>query len=239
MLYVLLFSVIAFAFSSLAYLVIELRSTAVNIGEDPDETEKDEKTTVEKRGLSFYLSRMISCYKSFTLKKWLIVMLSVAGVAFIVARYVLYSADAIATVKIAVSAVILSSAGIVDLHTKKIPNFYPILLLAVRAILLVCEFVWQRSAFKSQLIWTVVSFFVAFLVMLLFALLTRGGFGMGDVKLLSCVCAHVGILSTLYTLTLGMFVCMLVSLVLLAFKKKTMIFSPLSYGDSISRLPTI
>ena len=162
----------------------------------------------------------IKYFGNFSKNQWMILIVSLVLQCLLAYRATSILTNYIDLTKILSLSVVLLAASIVDLHIKKIPNIYPSLLLSVRGVLIVLEFFVQPAIALKSTILSIAGLVIAFVILLLLKFIAKGGFGMGDVKILSASCALAGILTTLYTFTIAMFVCMVVSIFLMVTKKR-------------------
>ena len=123
--------------------------------------------------------------------------------------------------KIAVSLILLLSAGIVDAKTHTIPNLLPAAFLIARIIFLPFEYIFQRENFKTLIISSLAGLAATFIILYLVHRLTKSGFGMGDVKILSALGFMFSISCTLSTVLFGMIITAVIGIVLIIMKKKT------------------
>jgi leader peptidase (prepilin peptidase) / N-methyltransferase len=117
-------------------------------------------------------------------------------------------------VKLIVLAIILSLISIDDLKKRIIPNKYVVLLMAL----------WVPFIFLDKNV-TVVSALLGFLLggglMLLASVLTKGGIGLGDVKLSAALGLYLGVYAILYGIAFGFFLSGIFSVVMIAMKRLT------------------
>lgn len=125
------------------------------------------------------------------------------------------------------------SIGIIDWYTKRIPNVIVLFLLITRIVMIVPEYFVYNEHVKTYLIASAVGFIVSFLFMLAISLMTKGGLGMGDVKILSCIGFMVDLELAFYSLLFGLIMCMFYSIYLIFLKhknkKSTVPFGPFIY----------
>ena len=121
--------------------------------------------------------------------------------------------------KIIILEIILAIAALIDLKTKRIPNKLVLTALAVRLIILIPDYLYYKNEFVEVLIVSVVGLLISIISLLILSTVSRGGFGMGDVKLMGCIGFFMGLASSFYTLLFGMILCMFFSLFLLITKK--------------------
>lgn len=130
--------------------------------------------------------------------------------------------DWILVAETAVCALSLSAVGIIDGRIKKIPNKLVLVILAVGAVLLVVKCIAAPENSVKLLLTALAGAVGCLLLFLLFTVLTKGGFGMGDTKLTAALGLVLGLMDTMVTVLLGMILCMLVSVTLLLLGKKTL-----------------
>ena len=128
--------------------------------------------------------------------------------------------DNIGLAKVIITSILMMSAAIVDFYTKKIPNFISILFLLCGTLMLVIEFIFMRESFLILLVGSLLGLIGGFLVLLVMSLITKGGIGMGDVKLISTMGFLSGIAASFYTFFAATVLCLIVTLFLLIFKLK-------------------
>lgn len=115
---------------------------------------------------------------------------------------------------------VLSCAFITDTALAIIPNLCSLVLLGGRVVTIICEFIWARDEAAAWLVNSLIAFAVSLLLLLLLAVVTKGGLGMGDVKLFCSLGFLCGIQAVFFTLVFSFLLSGLVSLVLLASRKK-------------------
>lgn len=130
--------------------------------------------------------------------------------------------DWIQVAETVVCALSLSAVGIIDGKIKKIPNKLVLVILTVGAVLLAVKCIAAPENSISLLVTALVGAVGSLLLFLLFTVLTKGGFGMGDTKLTAALGLTLGLMDTMITVLLGMILCMLVSVTLLVLGKKTL-----------------
>lgn len=216
-------AIVSFLLCTVSYIIIDKRSCENSVAADETVASTEDTTTQVVKQSKINNTKPISLpYAKLTSGNWALLISAVVLTCMVAVRAVLLDGHWIDTFKLISMAIVLASAGIVDFYTKKIPNIYPLFILILRAVLLIFEFFFLRDRFVKLAVLAAVGIVLCFLIMLCLSLITKGGFGMGDVKLLSTACSMIGISVTLYTLTFGMFICMLTAIVLLTFKKKKM-----------------
>lgn len=126
----------------------------------------------------------------------------------------------LATVQIGVCYMAALAAAIIDIKTRIIPNFIPISLLCVRALIFIYEIIFTDSAL-SYLVSSLIGCFLCALLLIIANKISKGGIGGGDIKLLACIGLMCGVYVVFSTLLLSLLACIVVSVILLLLKKKT------------------
>ena len=143
----------------------------------------------------------------------------VCGVLSAVCGYI--AADSAVTalsfIKMWLVFLVLACITVTDVELMLIPNKASLVLLGGGVVLLGVQ--WIRNG-EATILASVVSLVICLILLLIMAWVTKGGFGMGDVKIISCVGFLCGIKTVCYVLTLSLFACALSSMLLLAVKKK-------------------
>lgn len=156
-------------------------------------------------------------------KKWARWTLLIIAAAF--AAWCGYSAglcgtSVIGQLKMTVAFAVLACVFITDLELFLIPNLCSLVLIGVRVLTILVEFIWMRDVALSYLIESAVAMVTCLIALLAMAMITRGGIGMGDVKLFSSIGFLCGFRAPLYTLILAFVICALVSTIFLLIGKK-------------------
>lgn len=115
---------------------------------------------------------------------------------------------------------VLSCIVITDMELMVIPNLCSLVLLGGRAITIICEFIWCKEEAAAWLLNSIIALVSSLLLLLLMSKVTRGGLGMGDVKLFSSLGFLCGIRSVCFTLTFALLLCALASAGLLLSRKR-------------------
>ena len=132
------------------------------------------------------------------------------------------SASVVSLVKMTLGMAVLACVFVTDMELMKIPNICSIVLLAGRVLTVVYEFIWVKDEALSWLLNSIIAAAASFVVLFIVMKLTKGGVGMGDIKILSSLGFLCGILAVFYTLVISVVLCAVVSTALLIFKKKKM-----------------
>ncbi|MDD4095860.1 MAG: A24 family peptidase [Oscillospiraceae bacterium] len=192
---------------------------AEEIALSADLSAEGESVAVRRR---YNPATMVPFIRKLKISRWLqILVLSSAAVSAVFIQ--MHRGDMwVDVLKTAMLASTLLAVSVVDWHTKKIPNYFIVALIVIRLPLLVLEFLFRREQFKSVLISSLIGLLLGLLILLFFSIITKGGFGMGDVKIVAASGFFVGLLPAICSLLYGMVICMMASLVLIIMKKKTM-----------------
>ncbi len=110
--------------------------------------------------------------------------------------------------------------AVTDYNELRIPNKILICGLILRVPVLVSEFIFSFKNIKWILVNDGVAAIAALIIGILCALVSKGGMGMGDVKLMFVLALFLGIEGICYSLFASMIVTFFVSVVLLITKKK-------------------
>ncbi len=125
------------------------------------------------------------------------------------------------TVKVLAAFPVCLAAAVIDAEENRIPDRLVLLLPAVRLFLVPLDcfgFGWAQGL--KLLLWSFFSGTFLFLILILLSCLSKGGFGMGDVKLLSAVGFSAGFYTALYSLAAGLLLSASAAAVLLILRKK-------------------
>lgn len=169
------------------------------------------------------ITTIISKIKSLTKKQWIfIASLVVMTSAELFWALLCYNLSVTSEIRIAVVAEMLLAATVIDFYIKKIPNKLVLGVCIIRCIIFIPEYFIYGEDFFAVMFSSIIGFIVCFIVFFLISLATKGGIGMGDVKLISAAGCLLGVAGTFYTILFGMIVCMLAGIGLILFKKKKM-----------------
>lgn len=168
-----------------------------------------------------------SILKNLKVFDWLTIFGGILAVGFVsyylqVVAWNQSSMDWLGISKLVVAAIIMMAAALVDLYTKKIPNIFSLIFLLVGTVCLIIEFFVMKDSFVTLAIFSMIGLIGSFLLLLIMSLVTRGGIGMGDVKLISTMGFVTGIATTFYTFLFANIACLITTLFLLLTKKKKM-----------------
>ncbi|MCI5655426.1 MAG: A24 family peptidase [Candidatus Pseudoruminococcus sp.] len=166
---------------------------------------------------------IISKLKSLSKKQWIFtVSLVVLTTAELFWSMLCYNLSVTSEIRIAVAAEMLLAATVTDFYVKKIPNKLVLAVYIIRCIIFIPEYFIYGEDFFAVMFSSVIGFVICFVVFFLMSLITKGGIGMGDVKLISAMGCLLGLTGTFYTILFGMIICMFAGIGLILFKKKKM-----------------
>lgn len=163
--------------------------------------------------------------------------IGLAGIAaFFVYRY---ASGWLAIARLLVMFVAFAAAAMVDFLIRKIPNVLVLAVMIARVIIWVPEIICQPKQWLWTIAGSLVSMLVVFMMLLILSKLSRGGLGMGDVKLIMAHAFLCGFYSVINTLIFALLVCVVVAIVMVLLSKKGMkdaiAFGPFLYiGFTIS-----
>ncbi len=127
---------------------------------------------------------------------------------------------------------VLACVFITDIELKVIPNMCSLVLIVARIITILIEFIWIKEYANEWLKNSIIALIVSFIFLIVISLISKGGIGEGDIKLLSSIGFLCGIRAGFYTLFFAFFTCAIVSTVLIISRKK-------QHKDTISLGPFI
>ena len=160
-------------------------------------------------------------FKNLQFSSWLTIILSAVAATIAIVAVQLLNMHILFVVKIFVSLIALHAAAIIDLNTHTIPNLLSLYLIFARVLFIPFEFIYQKEVITTLLLSSAIGGIATFLVLYLIHRITKSGFGMGDVKLLSALGIMVGISSCLTTILFGMIIAALLGIGMILLKRKT------------------
>ena len=213
------FAVGVFSYSYIIIMKEEMTTEAASDTADAmPESKGNIRSILKRMGAAF-----MPCHVSkLSVSNWCVAAVaSLAGAAAAI-RLELWGADTLlVTVKLSLMAIVMLCVLIFDSQLKIIPNALVVMLLLIRLIWFVPEYLLcEKNEFKSLLLFSVIGLVICLATTLLLARITHGGIGMGDVKILSALGWALGLLGALYAILYCSLVSVIVSIILLMFKKK-------------------
>lgn len=130
--------------------------------------------------------------------------------------------DTLIICKLAFLLVCLTGSGCVDYIEHRIPNIFPGILAVGAVSVLTMEYITGRDGASAYIFSGVFAAAVSSGCLIIGSILSRGGIGIGDIKLIAALALMGGVYVTGGTIFWGMTACAAVSIGLFAAKKKTM-----------------
>lgn len=124
-----------------------------------------------------------------------------------------------AAAKLLLGYIAALGAAVIDAKLKIIPNFIPFGLIIARLGFFAFEFLTKDENAAGLMINSLVSLVLCAVMLLAANKISKGGIGLGDVKLISCIGFMCGLDVVLSVTLLSLIVCVAASLVLAALKK--------------------
>ena len=124
--------------------------------------------------------------------------------------------------RIAIAFFVLLLVAQTDYTYMIIPNLCSEILLAAGIMSILAELIFHRDNVAAWTLNCILSALVTLIILMLMNKLTKGGIGLGDVKIFSSLSFLCGLRCVFATLMMALIICALVSIVLILFKKKTM-----------------
>lgn len=131
-----------------------------------------------------------------------------------------HSASIVGMLKMTLGMCVLSCIFITDMELMMIPNLCSLVLLGGRILTIIAEFIGMKDEAMPWLLNSVIALVISLLLLVIMAKLTRGGLGMGDVKLFSSLGFLCGVRAVCFTLMFAFLLCALASTGLLLSRKK-------------------
>lgn len=182
--------------------------------------EKDKKLIRIREILKQGQNRIKTDNRWFLRKGFLLSLLfatiSTVGACFVM----LFINNWIAIIRYLIIIVLLSPVAIIDCYTRKIYNNITLCAIIIRVLIFIPEFFVNGDSFKNIIIVSFLGLLVGFILLAILSFISRGGLGMGDVKIISVLGFYTGLATMFYTLVLGMFCCFFYCIYLIIVKKK-------------------
>lgn len=165
-----------------------------------------------------YMPRM----KVFQNNVWQWILIAGVGLFAAVCGYMAadFAASAVSFIRLWLGFAVLACIAVTDLELFIIPNKCSLVLIAGSVILLLVQWLLDGVFPMQEGISCAVSGTVTLVILLVMSAVTRGGVGMGDVKILSALAFLCGFRMACYVLTLSLMLCAVSSVVFLLTKKK-------------------
>lgn len=211
-----------YTFSSVSFVVFLFVSYFSNAWAKVRKNGNDSQTELKaKETIKLTVTCGKTNIKKLGFQNWLIIILTAVAATIAIVAVQLLNMHILFVIKIFVSLIALQAAAIIDLKTHTIPNALSLYLLVARIFFIPFEFVYQREVITTLLLSSVIGGIAMFLILYMIHRITKSGFGMGDVKLLSALGIMVGISSCLTTILFGMIVAALLGIAMILLKRKT------------------
>jgi leader peptidase (prepilin peptidase)/N-methyltransferase len=137
----------------------------------------------------------------------------------------------LAIIELGASYFVVLGAAIIDYRLHIIPNYFPIILLVVRILCFVYEIIYTSQALE-YLLSSLLGCFACFVLLMIAGKISKGGIGNGDIKLIAALGFVCGLLKVFASLLISLIMCLIISLLLVIIKKKT-IKDHMSFGPYI------
>lgn len=135
---------------------------------------------------------------------------------------------------------VLAITAYTDFRDYRIPNACVVVLLIGFPVCTALDWIVLGQVHFEMLLGGVIAFAVTFLFLILFRMLSHGGIGYGDIKLVSAVAALVGLTGTVFVLFIGELAALIFAGVMILAKKLTskssVLFAPFCYFGYIITL---
>lgn len=114
----------------------------------------------------------------------------------------------------------LSSAMIVDIMDKRIPNYIIFTMAILQTLITVAKLILYTEKWIEILASSIINPVIMFIVLLILSRISKDGIGMGDVKLLTVLSFICGVYVVINVLVFALFICVVVAMILVLAKKK-------------------
>lgn len=128
----------------------------------------------------------------------------------------------VSIMKLLLGACIVSCAVMTDMKCMIIPNAFIEVLLLARILFLVPEFFLDPDGILPRLVSSVIGLLFCLATLFIVSLVTKGGMGYGDVKLVACLSFLTGLYAGVNTIILSCFSCGITAAYLLLSGRKKM-----------------
>lgn len=215
---------------SFRFLLTKEPKLAEGVSEDTEKTQEKnnedsndksfiEQNSEEKKAKS--VVDKISALLLYRKNSWLISAIIFSVLAVVAGLSVLtFKVSNINAVKIFLVYAGLSVVFLTDIKYYIIPNKVLLIMASIRLLLLLLEYLLNSEEFKNIFTDCVIGAVGCFIILAIISLVSKGGIGMGDVKLFTTIGFIAGLYCTFNTLLYGLVVCALFSLALMLSKRK-------------------
>ena len=172
------------------------------------------------RVLYFTKKDMIFCSSQISKKIWMLM-----GTISLVSIFLIFSIlnsefYLVSKIKFIAVLIAITLSAFTDALEKKIYNEIVGSLLIFRTIMFIPEYFVYKENFIKDILSSLIAFVVCLLVFLFIHFITKGGIGMGDIKLICAIGYVEGLTCVFYMMVFGMFLSMIYAIFLLTIKKK-------------------
>lgn len=215
-------NIFLYTFSSVSFVVFLFVSYFSNAWAKVRKNGNDTHTEIKAtETIKLTLTYGKTNFKKLKFSNWLTIILSAVAATIAIVAVQLLNMHTLFVLKIFVSLIALQAAALIDLNTHAIPNILSLYLIVARILFIPFEFIYQKEVMATLLLSSAIGGVATFLVLYLIHRITKSGFGMGDVKLLSALGIMVGISSCLTTILFGMIIAALLGIGMILLKRKT------------------
>lgn len=197
---------------------VTIRYWLPKLTDQPTETAMSDEADNMKPNPGQFVPRT-RCFQS---NKWQIAYLIICGIFAAICGYaaITYANSPMSFVRMWMVFGVLACVTVTDIELFLIPNECSGVIILGGSILLVAQWFLEGTFPISMLLEGLLSLTICLILLLLMAAITRGGFGMGDVKILSSIAFVCGMRTVCYVLTLALIFSAVGSAVLLLTKKR-------------------
>lgn len=183
-----------------------------------------DNVTTEEDGAEVAANRIPATGKlpAMDLKRWIYLAactLLIGAVGFVLPHRELHWLQ---IAKISATALALAAAMLIDVETLRIPNKLVLTYGAAILLVIALDCILHTKDILTILLTAGIGLGGCFLLFMLFVVITKGGIGLGDVKLIMVIGLAYGLFDALTIVLFGMIVCTVSAMVLLFTKKKKM-----------------
>lgn len=174
--------------------------------------------------------------QSLHIPKWLRIVLSLAiGVIGLFVTLILYKRCSLTIniIRLQIAYLCTAGAACIDLREYRIPNIFPAVMALSGIVCLSVIFFNKIDGGFSYIISSVVGTTLCAGSMIVVYLFTKGGIGMGDIKLLCSIALLCGANAIAGSAAIGAFLCGIVTIILLIAKKKSIKHGSLPFGPFV------
>lgn len=130
--------------------------------------------------------------------------------------------DFLNVLKMVVALLCMVGSGCVDLREKRIPNIFPLVMALGGIVFLALGFVTGQSGAQAYLVSSIMATAGCALAMIVIMVLTRGGVGIGDIKLLCALALMGGVRLVCGVIAFGVTACAVAAVFFLISKRKNL-----------------